>query len=248
MEVEVKRRGRRVRRLGLLLAALGVVGAGAALFIYSSAQSNSLPPIHRWFTDPASRPALATVMNGQPCPGAPFSLPSDGLIGLLWNDPAAPYTVFGTHTGLDIFGDGAPGEVPVYAAYAGYLSRLPEWKASVIIRHDDPLQPGRSIWTYYTHMAAWDGSRSFIVAAFPPGTAGQWVERGTLLGYQGDYTGNSPAPIGLHLHFSIVLSDANGAFTNEARLTNTLDPSPYFGMPLNISRFPSRPIGCATNF
>jgi hypothetical protein len=134
--------------------------------------------------------------------------------------------------------------MPVYAAYRGYLSRLPDWKSSVIIRHDDPLQPGRAIWTYYTHMASRDGSRSFITTDFPPGTSETWVERGTLLGYQGEYAGTGRAPIGLHVHFSIVLSDEDGAFRNEAFLSNTLDPSPYLGMPVNIAGLPNRPIGC----
>lgn len=223
---------------------LAVFAVYAALMIFGSSRSNSLPAIHRWFTDASSRRQLATVMNRQPCPGAPFILPSDGLVGLLWNDPAAPYTVFSTHTGLDIFGDGAPGKVPVYAAYQGYLSRLPDWKSSVIIRHDDPLQPGRTIWTYYTHMASHDGSRAYIAADFPPGTSETWVERGTLLGYQGEYAGAGRAPIGLHVHFTIVLSDDDGAFLNEAQLANTLDPSPYLGMPANIARLPERPIGC----
>jgi murein DD-endopeptidase MepM/ murein hydrolase activator NlpD len=184
-------------------------------------------------------------MRRTACPGAPFILPSDGLIGLLWNDPAGPYTILNTHTGLDIFGDGGPGSVPVYAAYDGYLSRLAGWRSSVIIRHDDPLLPGRIIWTYYTHMASRDGAQSFIVPDFPAGTAGVWVTQGTLLGYQGEYAGSSPAPIGLHLHFSIVLSDDDGAFLNEARLSSTLDPSPYLGMPLNIADWPQRPITCS---
>lgn len=224
----------------LLTAAAAYLGLEG----FSSAQSNSPAPIRQWFTDPAARPALATVMRGQPCPGAPFSLPSDGLIGLLWNDPAGPYTVFSTHTGIDIFGDGDPGTVPVVAAYGGYLTRLREWRASVIIRHEDPLAPGRTIWSYYTHMASRTGDRSFIEPAFPPGTREMWVEQGTLLGYQGEYTGNSPAPVGLHLHFSLVLSEPDGSFRNEGRLANTLDPSPYLGMPLNIAERPARPIGC----
>ncbi|NWG17951.1 MAG: hypothetical protein HXY41_15085 [Chloroflexi bacterium] len=236
-------------RRGCLLLAVGlslVVAAGTyfGLKFYSGGHSNSLHPIRRWFTEPAARAELTTAMRQQTCPGAPFILPSDGLIGLLWNDPAGPYTVLNTHSGLDIFGDGAPGEVPVYAAYDGYLSRLPDWKASVIIRHDDPLQPGRTIWTYYTHMASRDGARSFIAADFPPGASEIPVEQGRLLGFQGEYAGNSPAPVGLHLHFSIVLADASGAFLNEARIGNTLDPSPYLGMPLNIAGLPERPIGC----
>jgi murein DD-endopeptidase MepM/ murein hydrolase activator NlpD len=231
------------RLIVVILFLLSGVGY-LALRFYSASQSNSIPPIRRWFEEPASRAELATVMDGAACPGAPFILPSDGFIGLLWNDPAGPYTVLNTHTGIDIFGDGAPGEVPVYAAYDGYLTRLFDWLSSVIIRHDDPLQPGRAIWTYYTHMASRDGTQSFIVDEFPPGTSNVWVERGTLLGYQGEYAGSSPAGIGLHLHFSIVLSEPDGSFKNEARIGNTLDPSPYLGMPLDIAGLPERPVRC----
>lgn len=213
---------------------------------YSNSRSNSLEPIARWFDDPSSRPALATNMNGKACPGAPFILPSNGFIGLLWGDPAAPYTLLNTHTGIDIFGDGAPGTVPVYAAYGGTLTRLPSWIASVIIRHDDPLQPGRTIWTYYTHMASVDASRSFIAPEFPPGTTEKPVEQGTLLGYQGEYAGVGAAPIGMHVHVSIVQSEADESFKNEAYIDNTLDPSPYFGMKLNIADLPERPIRCSS--
>lgn len=236
---------KRVVVIGMVAALIVAVGF-VALFFYSASQSNSIAPIRRWFEDPASRSELATVMGGAPCSNAPFILPSDGFIGLLWNDPAGPYSVMNTHTGIDIFGDGAPGEVPVYAAYEGYLTRLSDWLSSVIIRHDDPLQPGRTIWTYYTHMASRDGAQSFVVDDSPPGTGGVWVEQGTLLGYQGEYAGNSPAQIGLHVHFSIVLSEPDGSFKNEAHIGNTLDPSPYLGMPLNIADLPARPIRCLT--
>src|SRR5262249_7390038 len=158
------------------------------------------------------------------CPDAPFILPSDGFIGLLWNDPARPYSGLNPHSGIDIFGDGAPGTVPVYAAYSGNLSRLSDWVASVIIRHEDPLQSGRIIWTYYTHMASRDGSQSFISSEFPPGTTNQPVTQGTLLGYQGEFAGAGAAPIGMHVHFSVVQSDADGSFKNESHIDNTLDP------------------------
>jgi len=183
-------------------------------------------------------------MSRATCSGAPFSLPSDGLIGLLWNDPAAPYSIFNPHTGLDVFGDGAPGTVPIYAAYDGLLTRRSDWLSSVIIKHDDPLQAGRTIWTYYTHMATRDGSQSFVVPTFPQGTVDIPVKRGDLLGYQGEYAGVGRPPIGMHVHFSIVTSEADGTFKNEAVIENTLDPSPYFGMPLNIAGKPERPIRC----
>ena len=231
--------------LGMLAIVLLIGGAGIAyiaLTYYGSSRSNSPQAIGRWFRDRANRPALMTYR--EQCPGAPFVLPSDGFIGLLWSDPAGPYNIYRRHTGIDIFGDGAVDEVPVYAVYDGYLTRLDDWRATVIIRHDDPLVPGRRIWSYYTHLASEDGTESFIDSAFPPGTQEKFVEQGTLLGYQGNYAGSAASPVRIHVHMSLVTSEESGAFKNEGVLSNTLDPSPYFGMPLNIDTLPERPIQC----
>ena len=134
---------------------------------------------------------------------------------------------------MDIFGGTEVGVTPVVAAYPGYLRRLPDWKSTVIVRiPSDPLLPGRQIWAYYTHMAKSDGE-STIAADFPAGTEEVFIEAGTLLGYQGNYSGASGNPVGVHLHFSIVLDDGNGTFRNELEIENTLDPSPYLGLPLN---------------
>jgi murein DD-endopeptidase MepM/ murein hydrolase activator NlpD len=63
-----------------------------------------------------------------------------------------------------------------------------------------------------------------------------YVEAGTLLGYQGNYSGDPDNPTGVHLHFSIVRDDGQGQFLNELDMDNTLDPSPYLGLPLNASQ------------
>ena len=134
------------------------------------------------------------------------------------------------HQGIDIFGGGEVNETPVYSAYPGYLTRLPDWKSSLIIRiPDDPLHPGRQIWTYYTHMADPDGELTISVE-FPPGTQEAPVEAGKLLGFQGNYSGQAGNPVGVHLHFSIVRDDGEGEFLNELEIQNTLDPSPLSGI------------------
>jgi hypothetical protein len=108
----------------------------------------------------------------------------------------------------------------------------------VIVRiPNDPLKPGRQIWTYYTHMADPQGN-SFVSSRFPPGTSEQYIEAGTLLGYQGNYSGTPGNPVGVHLHFSIVQDDGNGGYRNELKIENTLDPSPYLGLPLNANTNP----------
>jgi len=233
----------RLLKLVFLIIFAVVLAGGLFVFWYlrgSNSDSNSY--IREWLLAPIMRPMLSTE-GGVACEGAPFILPSEGLIGLLWADPARPYNPLRPHTGLDIFGDGESGTVANYAAYDGYLTREENWKSAVIIRHDDPLQAGRTIWTYYTHMANESGTQSYIVDDFPPGTSNKFVEQGTLLGYQGLYSGTGP-PIAMHLHFSIVTSDSGGAYLNEAVFANTLDPSPYFGMTLNMGDIPERPIRC----
>jgi hypothetical protein len=182
--------------------------------------------------DPTTRAELITEQR-ELCPGAPFVLPADGFIGLFYGDPRGPYSQANPHQGIDIFSNTDPGMTPVYAAYDGYLTREDSWRSSLIIRvPDDPLQPGRTIWLYYTHLADRQGN-DFIEDAFSPGTKEMFIEQGTLLGYTGDYNGISPRIIWTHLHFSVVLDDGNGQYLNELDYSNTLDPSPYLGISVN---------------
>jgi murein DD-endopeptidase MepM/ murein hydrolase activator NlpD len=182
-----------------------------------------------WLRNPQEHRNWA-IRAGEHCGEAPFIFPTNGLIGYLWDDS---FHLRHRHQGIDIFGGEDVNQTPVVAAYPGYLSRSPDWKSTVIVRiPDDPLQPGRQIWTYYTHMADEDGN-SYISAKFPAGTAEVYIEAGTLLGYQGNYSGDPGNPTGVHLHFSIVRDDGRGEFLNELEIKNTLDPSPYFGLPLN---------------
>ncbi|MDT8306823.1 MAG: hypothetical protein RRC07_12885, partial [Anaerolineae bacterium] len=107
-----------------------------------------------WQGNDATRAALVTVQRDA-CPGAPFILPSDGFVGLLYADPRGPYSARSPHQGIDIFSNSDPGVTPVYAAADGYVTRDSTWVSSLIQRiPDDPLNPGRQIWLYYTHMAS----------------------------------------------------------------------------------------------
>ena len=193
-----------------------------------------------WFRDPQGHAEWA-VQAGERCGEAPFVMPTDGYIGFLWGDSFRPGH---KHQGLDIFGGALPGVTPVVAAYSGYLTRLPDWKSSVIIRiPSDPLSPGQQIWIYYTHMASTDGL-SYIAEQYPPGTNELYVEAGTLLGYQGNYSGDPINPTGVHLHFSIVKDDELGSFRNELKLANTYDPSPYLSLPLNAGENREQVVVC----
>ena len=232
-----------MKRTGfILLSGLIVLGLVAVYFFWfgplrgSSRTSNLIV----FLRNPAKHQEWVTEALRQ-CNNAPFMMPSRGYIGFLWDDSFRPGH---RHAGIDIFGGGEPGEVPVYAAYDGYLTRQQDWKSTVIIRiPSDPLNPGTQVWAYYTHMADDDG-KSFIDRAFPPGTSEVFVKGGTLLGYQGNYSGTPGNPTGLHLHFSIVRDDGSGKYLNELEIANTYDPSPYLGMLLNNKAGGVTPVLC----
>lgn len=224
--------------------ALAVVAAGGLFFRRTLRSMPRNSRVLDFIRGPRSRFANWILPAGIRCPNAPFQFPTDGYIGYIWDDSFRP---FHRHTGLDIFGGAEPGITPVVAAYDGYLTRLPDWKSTVIQRiPSDPLQPGRQIWLYYTHMADPQGN-SLVDAAFPPGTSEVFVQAGTRLGTQGNFSGTPGSPVGVHLHFSIVLDDGAGKFRNESVIENTLDPSPYFQMELNAN-LPNRAIPeCSIN-
>jgi murein DD-endopeptidase MepM/ murein hydrolase activator NlpD len=223
---------KRSRRWLFFLAFLLVAGAavvyGLSRYVFSSPRTGRLLAFLR---NPQAHPEWS-IEPGERCGTAPFRYPTRGMVGYVWDDSFNPGH---RHQGIDLFGGEDPGLTPVYAAYDGYLSRQADWKSSLIIRiPSDPLQPERQIWTYYTHLADAEGN-SFIKPDFPPGTVEKFVTAGTLLGYQGNYSGNVGRPVGVHLHFSIVLDDGTGRYLNELEIGNTLDPSPYFGRYLNAN-------------
>jgi len=219
------------KKLPLLIAIAAI--STASLYYYFNFRRGSARTLQTfaYLRDPASRPELKIKAATQ-CGSAPFIFPTDGLIGFIWDDSFRPGH---RHQGIDIFAGTGVGITPVIAAYPGYLSRQPDWKSTVIIRvAEDPLQAGRQIWVYYTHMADAQGN-SFIASEFPSGTSEVYVEAGTFLGYQGNYSGDPNNPVGVHLHVSVLKDDGFGKFTNELEITNTYDPSPYFGLPLNAN-------------
>jgi hypothetical protein len=214
-----------------------IVLAITGIYLYRLIRPNRLRAmqVFAWVSDPASRPELVT-QAGSRCGDAPFLFPTTGVPGFIWDDS---FRIGHRHQGVDIFAGTDVNVTPVIAAYYGFLTRLPDWKSSVIIRvPSDPLQPGRQIWIYYTHMADPNGN-SFISDEFPPGTVEKPVEAGTFLGRQGDYSGDPNNPVGVHLHISIV-KDKGGNFMNELDINNTYDPSPYFGLALNAHTNPDK--------
>ena len=217
------------KRLLFSIAIVAAVTGGYYLFRLYRPSSERIFLFRAWMADPTAHPEWKLIA-GSRCGEAPFLFPTDGMVGFLWDDS---FRLGHRHQGIDIFGGNDAGLTPVIAAYSGYLTRLPDWKSSVIVRiPSDPLHPDRQIWTYYTHMATKDGV-AFISEDFPPGTYEKFVEAGTLLGYQGNYSGDPNNPVGVHLHFSVAKDDGKGSFRNELEINNTYDPSPYLGLPVN---------------
>jgi murein DD-endopeptidase MepM/ murein hydrolase activator NlpD len=196
------------------------------------------------FWDDPEKYAHWGLSAGDRCGNAPFLIPTDGFVAFFWGDH---YRSGAKHQGVDIFSPEGPqgiGLTPVVAVYDGYLTRLPNWRSAVILRiPKDPLQSDRQIWIYYAHMADADG-KSFIVSDFPPGSSEVLIEAGTLIGYQGNYSGDPVNPTSVHLHFSIVLDDGKGQFRNELEFRNSLDPSPYLGVELNGERIGNQIATC----
>ena len=212
------------------LLTIFIVTAGFILFQMIRGNFTRNTRVISWIRNPFKNKYWSVAARTRCEESTPFLFPAEGYIGYLWDDSFRPGH---RHQGIDIFTKGSSGETTVYAAYDGYITRLPDWKSSLIIRiPQDPLRPNQQTWLYYTHMADAQGN-SFIVSDFPPGSEDIYVEEGTLLGYQGNYSGTVSKPVGIHLHFSIVVDDGNGSFLNELKIQNTLDPSPYFDLPLN---------------
>jgi hypothetical protein len=220
------------RFLVLSIGVVAIIAAiGSAIYLYYRPNAKRLIAFRTWLNNPASH-ADWKLTAGSQCGSAPFLFPTDGFVGFLWGDSFRPGHL---HQGIDIFAGTDIGITRVISAYPGYLTRLQDWKSSVIVRvPSDPLQPDRQIWLYYTHMADQFGT-SFVAEEFPAGTSEKQIEAGTFLGYQGDFSGDPNNPVGVHLHLSIVKDDGNGHFKNELEIKNTLDPSPYLGLPLNAA-------------
>lgn len=229
------------KRILLIIILVGAL-AGLGIYAFRSLRPSATRSLNvvEWIRNSKAHPEWG-IQAGTRCGEAPFIFPTNGFIGYLWDDS---FKLGHRHQGIDIFAGTGVNETPVLAAYPGFLTRLPEWKSSVIVRvPNDPLHPGQQIWVYYTHMADQSGN-SFISSDFPADTTEKYVEAGTLLGKQGNFSGDPNNPVGVHLHFSIVKDDSQGSFLNELEIGNTLDPSPYLGLPLYAANYDGSIIIC----
>jgi MFS family permease len=160
--------------------------------------------------------------NISACPGAKWQLPGDGSLGVKLKDG-----------GMDFFGQGKAGQIPVYAVADGLLMRLPDWWDAVAIQHDDPLHPGEKVWTYYSSMGSANGTDSYVAQDFPAGAANIPVKAGQLLGCQGSWNGRPGWASWAHVHFAVIRAGGQGVFPSEWTVSEMLDPVLYLNLALD---------------
>lgn len=168
------------------------------------------------------------------CPGAAWQLPNNSSTGVLWNQ-----------NGLNFYGWGQEGKVPVYAAADGLLTRNEDWFDTVAILHDDPLNPGQQVWSIYSNMGGSDGFTSFVAEDFPPGVTNVPVKAGQIVGYQGTWNGRPGWATWMHVLFAVLRADS-ADFPAEVTPEMVLDPRPYIGieLPSQLELKTRKPIEC----
>ncbi|NTU55432.1 MAG: hypothetical protein HGA79_04215, partial [Anaerolineales bacterium] len=119
---------RRFLMLSIVFVAI-LAAIGTAIYLYRP-NAARLVSFRQWIRNPTSRPNWK-LSAGSQCGSAPFLFPTDGFVGFLWGDSFRPGH---THQGIDIFAGTDVGVTRVISAYPGYLTRLPEWKSTVIVR------------------------------------------------------------------------------------------------------------------
>lgn len=137
-------------------------------------------------------------------PASGWITPTKGAMGAFW------YTrqVF-------IAGGQDWGKTPVYAVGDGFLYRFWGWSGAVAIQHDDPINPGEKVWTFYGSMRnPWDENDQYISDRYPIGTRGVPIKQGQLIGYQGAVS-LPGADTSSRLHFAVVPADEDGFFPVE---------------------------------
>ncbi len=134
------------------------------------------------------------------CPDAPFRLPTQANMGMLWKDSQ-----------VLMLGDGRTGEIPVHAVADGLLYQFPEWDSAVAIQHQDPRNPERHIWSFYGDMApAFDSANPYIEPHWINAN-GLPIKQGELIGYQGRWLDPSQQTW-VHLRFTLLPGTEQGAF------------------------------------
>jgi hypothetical protein len=134
------------------------------------------------------------------CPQSPWQLPTRADMGMYWLNGQ-----------VLMMGGGRDDIIPVFAVADGLLYQFPEWNTAVAIQHDDPLNPGRKLWTFYGDLApAFNQNEPYIEDKFIQ-AEGIPIKSGEFIGYQGRWLGPSQQTW-VHLRFTILPADQEGNF------------------------------------
>ena len=176
---------------------------------------------------------VAATAKIEACFGSGWRLPSDGSLGIQLMDD-----------GMNFFGQGNEGRIPVYAVADGFLTRPPDWVDAVAVLHIDPLRAEEKVWVYYGGMAAANGTDSFVEQDFPPGSTNIPVKSGQLLGYQGKWSGTPLWPKWVHMFVFTVDAHGRDSFPTNIRFTDILEPAPYLGLIVEAGNENLQPLKC----
>ena len=124
----MRRMSNKIWALGIVLTVL-VTASGYLLLRYHPSTRRSVQ-LFAWLRDPVPSRDFV-IQAGSRCSEAPFIFPTTGVVGFLWDDS---FQLGHRHQGIDIFAGTGVDVTPVVAAYPGFLTRLPDWKSSVIVR------------------------------------------------------------------------------------------------------------------
>ncbi len=164
------------------------------------------------------KPVTAEITS---CQAAPWKMPTTADLGIQLRD-----------RGIDFFGQGNEGKIPVYAVADGLLTRLLDRADAVAVQYEAPQRPGKKIWALYDGMASADGRNSYISEEFLTASSVP-VKAGHLIGYQGTWSGTPNWPMWVHVRFTVV--DVGDQLPGAVTSMTYLDPAAYLGLALDAS-------------
>lgn len=138
----------------------------------------------------------------------PLTVPSEGVVGSFAGTFGG--NMYGMrHLGIDIWttienNGRIPGHKgnPVYAACEGVVNNMDRDNAAISIKCDPIPEhfhvPEHQVYTYYAHLGS-AGNQALFIHVSPS----RRVEKGQLIGYQGDLSKFFPEMRNVHLHFSV---------------------------------------------
>jgi len=165
------------------------------------------------------------------CEAASWKLPSSASLGIQLRD-----------RGIDFFGQGNEGKIPVYAVADGLLTRLLDRADAVALQYEDPQRPGKKIWALYDGMASADGRNSYISEEFLTAVSVP-VKAGHLIGYQGTWSETPNWPMWVHVRFTVV--DVGDQLPGTVTSMTYLDPAAYLGLELDVSNQNIQTLRCS---